>query len=541
LKVRSECYSQTNWQPRLQLKKKHNRNGIEIKKASESNSKYLRSFDLVEDDMASRRQVVVSALRLSAMSLAAGAIALYSRKICGAAMAVTCLPEVSNLEGRNWYTIENQPASPLKFPLSAVKGQGFLRDGEGHPFLIFGDSAWSLLTQLTREEAELYLEDRRHKGFNTLLVNLIEHMYADNAPRNAYGEAPFLPANDFSSPNPLYFDHAEWVLRRAAAKGLMVLLAPAYSGANGGPEGWYKEMAANGPAKLGKYGVYVGGRFKELNNIIWVHNGDYNPPQRELVQAVAAGIRSMQPHALHVAHNAPETSGFDYWSSDELPMQLDTIYTYEPVLKTALRLAKNSNVPYFLIESTYENNPDGSPLRVRSQAWQALLAGAAGQVFGNNPIWHFNAPAIQPQPMNWRMALDSPGTFSSVHLRNLLLSLPWASLEPDIDGEFLIGGALGGHQQAAAALTSDGTAGVIYIPTPRRITINMRKLAGEVTCRWFDPSAGRFLSDTEHRPSNIAARNFEPPVCSVEGDWVLLLSVKKDHTWQNSASEESRP
>ena len=65
-------------------------------------------------------------------------------------------------------------------------------DAVGKPFLIQGDTAWSLIAQLTREDADLYLEDRRARGFNTILVSLIEAKFATNAPANAYGQPPFL-------------------------------------------------------------------------------------------------------------------------------------------------------------------------------------------------------------------------------------------------------------------------------------------------------------------------------------------------------------
>src|ERR1019366_4601467 len=45
---------------------------------------------------------------------------------------------------------------------------------------------WSLISGLTKDEAELYLEDRRRKGFNSLIVNLIEHKF--HGPVNRYGQ-----------------------------------------------------------------------------------------------------------------------------------------------------------------------------------------------------------------------------------------------------------------------------------------------------------------------------------------------------------------
>src|SRR5205814_995556 len=97
------------------------------------------------------------------------------------------------------------------------------------------------------------------------------------------------------------------------------------------------------------------------------------------------------------------------------------------------------------------------------QAWQAVLSGAAGQVFGNNPIWCFNASAVKPQPMQWKAALDSPGALSMSHLRNFLFSLAWFTMEPDRDRQLLVDGALHGHFQAVAAYSPDGKFGIVYL------------------------------------------------------------------------------
>jgi hypothetical protein len=75
-----------------------------------------------------------------------------------------------------------------------------------------------LIVQLTREEVDQYLEDRRQKGVNTVLVNLIEHEFADNPPRNRYGQGPFNVAGDFGTPNESYFQHVDYVIAEAAEK-----------------------------------------------------------------------------------------------------------------------------------------------------------------------------------------------------------------------------------------------------------------------------------------------------------------------------------
>lgn len=64
-----------------------------------------------------------------------------------------------------------------------------LVDQDGKPYLVQGDVGWSLISGLTKDEAELYLEKRRQQGFNSIIVNLIEHKF--RGPVNRYGEGPF--------------------------------------------------------------------------------------------------------------------------------------------------------------------------------------------------------------------------------------------------------------------------------------------------------------------------------------------------------------
>jgi hypothetical protein len=139
--------------------------------------------------------------------------------------------------GPDLATAAELPGTGPTFPLAVKAGRRHLVDATGRPFLIHGDTAWSLIAQLTREDVLLYLDDRRARGFNTILVSLLEHRFATNAPANAYGEPPFLQPEAYNTPNRAYFRHADWVLRRAAERGFLVLLTPSYLGIGGGSEG----------------------------------------------------------------------------------------------------------------------------------------------------------------------------------------------------------------------------------------------------------------------------------------------------------------
>ena len=90
----------------------------------------------------------------------------------------------------------------VAYPLR-VRG-GHLVDARGRPFLINGDSAWSLIAQLRDDDVDRYLDDRKARGFNAVLVSLIEHTYASKAPADIYGTQPFRVDDDFTTPNEAY-------------------------------------------------------------------------------------------------------------------------------------------------------------------------------------------------------------------------------------------------------------------------------------------------------------------------------------------------
>ncbi len=440
--------------------------------------------------------------------------------------------------------------APAAFPLRVAAGGRHLEDAEGRPFLIKGDTAWSLIAQLSREDAELYLEDRRARGFNTILVNLLEAFGSANPPANLFGDPPFhrdtaatldpsdppLPPEmqaNYAAPNEAYFAHADWVLRRAAEKGLLVLLTPSYVGWGGGSQGWYRVMEANGPERLRRYGQFLGRRYGSFANILWVHAGDYDPPDKDLVRAIAEGIREVDPQALHTAHGAPQTAALDYWSGEPW-LSVNTAYSYrdsEPVHSAVLaQYLRPDALPLFLIESGYENEHGATERDLRMQAYQAMLSGAAGQVFGNNPIWHFDGPGLYPAPYSWKEALSSRGTQSMTHLHRLFDSLAWWLLEPDSSGRLLVDGAGPDDERALAARAADGSFALIYLPSRRAATVDLGRLAGpEVAARWYDPAGGAFVTVDGAPFAAAGTRRFSPePSTNSSGfeDWVLLLESR---------------
>jgi hypothetical protein len=412
-----------------------------------------------------------------------------------------------------------------RFPLRVSAEGRYLEDAGGTPFLMTGDTSWSLIADLTLEEASFYLADRKARGFNTILVSLIEHEFSRNAPNNADGTAPFLVPGDFARPNDPYFAAAEKVLEAASEAGMLVLLAPAYIGANGGSQGWYAEMAAAGPEALRIYGRYVAKRFARFTNIIWVQGGDYDPPDRALIHALAQGIEEGAPGAVQTVHGNRDTVTDRYWP-DARWLALDTVYTYEDTAAAVLaRYRSGPRRPFFMIESRYEFEHGVEAPEIRKIAYGALLSGASGQIYGNNPVWHFGGPKLYDAPMGWKEALGSKGAESMTHLSRLFQGLDWWKLRPD-EGRLVPGVEGQTSASAIAATAGDGSFAALYVYDATSIDLDPGALADPTgTIEWYDPSTGAMVASGRYDGGGKSPSLTLPGSSNSAGatDWFAVL------------------
>lgn len=117
--------------------------------------------------------------------------------------------------------------------------------------------------------------------------------------------------------------------------------------------------------------------------------------------------------------------------------------------------------------------------------------------------------------------MDLPGSVGMMHWGRLFRSRKWNDLVPDQKHEVVTGG-LGefrGLDYLSAARTGDGSTVIAYMPTSRKITVDLSRVSGEeVQAWWFNPRNGKASSAGQF--STTGARDFNPPG---EGDWVLVL------------------
>ncbi|WP_298824560.1 DUF4038 domain-containing protein [uncultured Piscinibacter sp.] len=427
------------------------------------------------------------------------------------------------------------PAPPGSlFPLQVRSGTRHLLDAQGSPFLLQGDSVWSLLAQLRREEIDFYLADRKARGYNAILVNLIESHFSDHPPRNGEGQVPFLSPRsfgtvseylrrvDFETPNPVYLELFDHLLEQAAQAGILVMVAPCYAGYEGGEQGWWEAMQRNGPDKLRSWGRYLGHRYRGHRNLLWVHGGDYNVPDRSLVHALADGIREYDASSLHTYHGSRGTGAHD-WMGSASWLNLGNVYTGAVVADAALKYrSMYGDVPFVLLEAFYEDYPSAprDPRLIRTQAYQALLCGACGQLSGHDDLWQFRP--------NWKEALGSATATSMTQLAGLFSRLPWWMLQPRTANALLRSSVGSGLDRTVAAISEDGRLALVYSPTPLPLELNTAALrGGRYRTHWMDPSNGQWqVGATESAPDSALLRIMPPNVNAAgASDWVLRIEA----------------
>lgn len=445
------------------------------------------------------------------------------------------------------------------YPLKASANNRYLVDQNNAPFLMVGDAPQTLIANLSQAEAARYMANRQKYGVNTLWINLLCN-YSDGCNKDATtidGVAPFTIAGDLSTPNPAYFERADDMIRIAAAHGMVVLLDPIETSS------WIDVLRANGVVKAFAYGQYLGNRYRNFPNIIWMHGNDFQSWQDAsddaVPQAVARGIKSADANHIHTVELNYLTSGSLDDPSWAPLIQLDAAYTYFPTYAQVLTEYNRPDFkPVFTVEAFYEfehGADGGSTPNLRRQEYWTMLSGATGQIYGSAYTWRLEK--------GWEGNLDTPGAIQLGFMRNLFASRKWYDLVPDQTHSVVTAGYdrssglvgrlsayLGRHSglmeraftrfrkltgfgsiptnsYLTAARTSDGALAIAYMPSLRTITVDMSTFAGPTIARWYDPTNGTFLDASDAPLANTGEREFTPPGKNGagDGDWVLLLEA----------------
>ncbi len=444
----------------------------------------------------------------------------------------------------------------------------YLAFQDGKPFFWLADTGWEMLHKLNREEIEQYLENRKNKGFNVIQTVLISEFIHMDKPTNFYNDSIFLSENPEKPAvtvgnNPQneneydFWDHVDFAVKTAEEKGLYLAMLPTWgewvTPRSGKALFNTKEQAYN-------YGWFVGNRYRNSPNVIWILGGDRQPDERaigiELWRTMAEGIadgtnnikkqdgKADYSTTLMTFHSFSSSSKW-FHKDDWIDFHAWGSYHAE-VNNTKAYLAAIADwnlpnpKPTINLEPCYEamqinyaiaDNGVFTSTDVRIAAYWSVFSGTAGFTYGANTIWKFisgnESNSNSEKSIGWKDELNLPGAFQMGYLRKLMESHPMLELIPD---QSMIIAGQGDCANRTCAIRGKSFA-YIYIPTGNQTTIKMGMISGEkVKASWFNPKNGETNAIGEFE--NTGEHSFDVPSMSKElgwlrsgrgCDWVLVI------------------
>jgi hypothetical protein len=448
---------------------------------------------------------------------------------------------------------KENPKVDQSLPLLKIsENKHFLVNENNNPFFWLGDTGWLLFKKLNRDEAEKYLEDRKHKGFNVIQVMVLHDI---NNAVNAYGDSAFTnrdisqpkvtPGNSFSNSEAYdFWDHTDFIIDLAASKGIYMALVPMW-GSN------IKDKKVN-PENAAVYSSWLAKRYKDCSNIIWLNGGDiYGTDSIEVWKAIGNSLRENDPNHLITFHPRGRMqssmwfhkepwldfnmiqSGHRRYDQDDTELAygednwryIETDYKLIPAKPTIDGEPSYEGIPQGLHDTLqpYWNADD-----VRRYAYWSVFAGGFGFTYGHNAVMQFYKPGETEPPaygakIFWEPALNEPGAQQMKYLKELMLSRPFLERVPD---QSLIAEKQGEKYDYQVATKGKNYA-FIYTYTGCIMTIAMGKIEGEkVKASWFCPRDGKWQEIGEF--DNTGKLEFMPPGGLQNGnDWVLVLDSKE--------------
>lgn len=434
------------------------------------------------------------------------------------------------------------PLSLTAQKLTVSKNKRFLVTEEGKPFFYMADTAWELFHRCSKEEALMYLKKRAEQGFNVIQAVALAEQEGLNVP-NTEGERPLFD-NDPTRPNPAYFEHVDFIVQEADKLGMYIALLPTW-GDKVFTNTWGKGPVVFTPTNARIYGQWIGDRYKEYDNIIWIIGGDRNPREdsddvkiwNEMAEGIAEAAGGYEETLMSFHPQPTDTGGSSNWFHQEPWLDFNMHQTGHCANRgTYKNISHDYNLsptkPVLDGEPLYEDHPNcfnakklgysvASDIR-RIMYWN-VFAGAFGQTYGCHDVWQMYKRDKEPVngPLRpWPQALDMPMANQVKHLKNLMLSRPFLTRIPD--HSMVLGEQAAYEDFIIATRDSEGSYAMVYFPTGKSTNLDFSKLSGtSLKSSWYDPRTGNsFAGKTFAKTAKVF---IDPPTSGKGHDWVLII------------------
>jgi len=420
---------------------------------------------------------------------------------------------------------------------------------DNQPFFWLGDTAWEMIHRLNNEEVLLYLQDRVAKGFNVVQTVLLAELDGLDSP-NAYGHQPLIDYNP-AQPNEPYFQYVDEIIRLAGDLGIYIALLPTWGDKFNKAWGQGPEIFSRENARL--YGEFLGKRYAQSSNIVWVMGGDRTPSADEhhaILQAMAQGIKKEDPNHLMTYHPNGGKLASD-WVGTEDWLDVDMFQTrhqsgFKEYKFTRRAVNAVPRRPVIDGEPGYENIPNLlnkwnlkrlDAADVRKSAYWNMFAGAAGHTYGCNEVWQMHDRGRTPlfgAYLLWKEAIHLPGSRQMGLMKKLFESLPWQRLYPH--QELVAPGFFARFTKTLAMVSDQKNMILVYSPYGRSFRLKLGALeVKKVEAYWFDPVDGAISEAAQY--STHRTIRFKPPTKNHGKDVVLVVwDSEQSRKWMEKYS-----
>ena len=299
---------------------------------------------------------------------------------------------------------------------------------------------------------------------------------------------------------------------------------------------WGKGPEIFTPENAYRYGKWLGERYMNMPNLIWVIGGDRSGGGKNLSiwNALATGIKSIDQNHLMTYHPQGEHSS-SYWFHDAPWLDFNMCQSghaqqdfaiYQRILLPDLN--RKPHKPCMDGEPRYENIPINFKKEngrfgeddVRHTLYQSMFSGACGYTYGCNDIWQMFDTGRESKcdaDTPWHQAMDKQGAWDLIHFRRLWEKFDFTQGKSQ---QSIFGNASLEKTNYPVAFGNKDYI-LVYLPQGGKRTIYLPPMSSpKQTLKWMNPRNGQ---TTFYQYTTTDTISISSPTEGKGNDWVLII------------------
>ena len=390
----------------------------------------------------------------------------------------------------------------------------YLIHENGTPFFWLGNTAWLISERLTRDEVEYYLVNEHRAGYNAAQIQVINsiptfNIYGQQANDASFDMWKFSKKDQYG-----YWEHLDFIVDFAASQGIYIAMDCI----------WGSQINKMTTEKAAKYGKFLGERYKNKPNIIWMIGGDILGDKGTASwDALARAIRKADSNHVMTFHPRGRTTSAR-WFADREWMDFhmfqsghrrygqrngDGDYTIKDNTEednwryVDLTWEGNEVKPVIDGEPSYEDIPQGLH-DFSAPRWMDY--DVRRYAYCHNSIMQFIKPGLLASfgaEKPWWDAMKDPGYNQMKYLKWLILAFPF---EERIADQSVIAGQNGERYDRNIATRGNDYL-LVYNYSGKPMQLDLSKISGAKKNVWvMNPSDGtlKYLGEFDSKVTEFA-------------------------------------